>query len=531
MSSRPDPADHPQPPAGGLTRRQILAAGGAGLGGLALGGVLSACGTKQAASTAGGTFDYTLRAQRTTVQLGSRTAATWTYDGRLPGPEIRLTQGRPVRVRVINELDVPTSVHWHGIRLQNKADGVPGFTQAAIKPGGDFVYQFTPPDAGTYMLHSHSGMQLDRGLYAPVIVQPVRQALSYDVDATLMFDDWLDGLAGTPDKRLAQLRASGMQMGAGGMSSMSTGTGMSGMTTATPTGQMGMARHTSLSGKAPTAASLARMANLLEAGKLDPGDVPDYPLYLVNGRPPADPHTILARTGDRVRLRLINPSADTMYCVFVERHPLDVIAADGQPVTAVRTDALVLAMGERYDVLLSARGGTPARIIAVPLGKKGRAVAVLRFRGSNRAAPAAGAAFTMPRRVLSYEDLRTIAAPDPKLTSPVRTIRLDLAMGDGPYTWTIGGQAFPKADTINITRGEHVRFVMNNTTKMPHPMHLHGHSFHVGGITGPLKDTALSVPGRQLTLDWVAENPGTWAYHCHNAYHQEAGMMRRIQVT
>lgn len=71
---------------------------------------------------------------------------------------------------------------------------------------------------------------------------------------------------------------------------------------------------------------------------------------------------------------------------------------------------------------------------------------------------------------------------------------------------------------------------MRNRTMMPHPMHMHGHSFSVGGDGGPLKDTALAVPMRELVLDWTADNPGSWAYHCHNVYHQEAGMMRRVEV-
>lgn len=96
--------------------------------------------------------------------------------------------------------------------------------------------------------------------------------------------------------------------------------------------------------------------------------------------------------------------------------------------------------------------------------------------------------------------------------------------------WTIGGQAFPDVEPIRVRRGEHVRFVMRNRTTIPHPMHLHGHAFSVGGPDGPIKDTAVALPMRELTLDWTADNPGSWAYHCHNAYHQEAGMMRRVDV-
>jgi FtsP/CotA-like multicopper oxidase with cupredoxin domain len=523
MNDPSSPHDPPVPPADardqGATRRELLVGGAAAAGTVALGGLLSACGGSSS-TAAGGKADYTIRAKAAEVDLGGRKVTTWTYDGVLPGPELRLKQGRAVRIRLINELDAPTSIHWHGLRIANAADGVPGMTQKAVAPGSEYVYTFTPPDAGTFMFHSHVGMQLDRGLYGPLIVEPASEPGAYDQDVVLLIDDWLDGLAGTPDARLAKLRASGMQMG--GMHMGSTGTN----------GARGKdGRHTALSGSAPRDASLARMANLLEGGKLDPGDVPDYPLYLINGQPPSAPTTVSVRRGDRVRLRLINPSADTIYCVFVEGHELQVIAADGMPVKPVTTDALVLGMGERYDVLVDAKGSGIARIAALPLGKRGRAISLLRYRGATGNAPAENAPLPAPRRVLSYSDLQPISsAVAPTPGSSPRVIRLDLAMGKGRYVWTIGGQAFPKADPIKVSRGEHIQFVMRNTTMMPHPMHLHGHSFRVGS-EGPLKDTALAIPKQELTLDWVADNHGTWAYHCHNAYHQEAGMMRRVVVS
>lgn len=511
-----------------LTRRELIVAGGAGAGVIAAGGLLAGCGSASPRPA-----DLTIHAMRSDVQLGARRAATWTYGGHLPGRTVRLKQGKPVRIRLVNDLDEPTSIHWHGIRLRNAADGVPGFTQKAVAPGEDFVYEFTPPDEGTYMLHSHVGTQLDRGLYAPLIVEPRRESLSYDREAVLMFDDWLDGVDGTPDLQLAKLRASGMsmdamKMGSGAMGGASGGMDMgSSSTDAAP----GSRPHTNLAGDPPGADSLARLANALEAGRLDPGDVRGYPLFLVNGRPPEDPTTVTARRGDRLRLRLINPSADTLFCVFVEGHELEVVRADGLAVRPVRTDALVLGMGERYDVMVETRTGVAARIVGVPLGKKGRAVALLRYAGAKGRAPAAEAPLRMPRRVLSYEDLKPAeAAGRPVADGNPRVIRLDLGMGEGRYVWTIGGQAFPKADAVRVKRGEHVRFVMRNQSMMPHPMHLHGHVFAVGGPDGPLKDTAVALPMRELSLDWVADNPGTWAYHCHNVYHQEAGMMRRVEV-
>ncbi len=510
---RPDDDDRPDSDSDPrITRRRALV-GGAGVAGaaaLAAYGLTSGKDAKGPTAASLGRADFVLRPGKSTVELGARKAETWTYGGALPGRELRLKQGERVRIRVDNGLPEPTSIHWHGIRLRNPADGVPGLTQKAIAPGASFLYDFTPPDAGTYFFHSHQGMQLDRGLHAALIIEPKREELSYDSEAVLVLDDWLDGVAGSPDKQLAQLKGRGMNMGA--------------MAAPPPPGSP-KGRHTTLDGRAPGPDHLAQLANLMEQKKLDVGDV-TYPMFLINGRPPEDPVQVVARKGDRVRLRLINAAADTTFLFFVEGRPLTVTHTDGAPIEHVRTDALVLGMAERYDVLVELGAADSQRIVALPLGKPSRAVGVLRRKGTTTRALPADAPLAVPPRVASYSDMKDPARP-PALTD-VRETRLDLAFRM-PYVWTIGGQAFPKADVIEAERGQAQRFVMRNTTTMPHPMHLHGHSFRPAG-GGPLKDTILVLPKRETAVEWVADNPGTWAFHCHNAYHMESGMFRKVRV-
>ena len=520
-----------------FTRRRLLVVAGsatavAGIGGgYGLSRLLGDGGGDGAAVLPAPTL--TLRARADEVELGRRRAATWTY-GELPGRELRLRAGEPVRIRVVNDLPEPTTIHWHGIRLANAADGVPGMTQEPIAPGDSFDYVFTPPDPGTFIYHSHVGTQLDRGLYGALIVEPRREELDYDAEAVLLFDDWLDGIAGTPDGKLAELREQmamgggmgGMNMGGGGMGGMGSGGGMgrgSGM------GMGAGFRHTGLDGRAPSGDHLAALANALDAGRWDAGDV-RHPVYLVNGRPPEAPAAVRVRKGERVRLRLINPSSDAIFCVFVEGHPLTVVRADGGPVEPVETDAVMLGMGERYDVLIDVRESGYARVVGTPLGKRGRAVALLRTGDAAGAPPRSGAPLMLPRRIASYADLRDADGVPP--TGGARTIPLDLGMRHGRYEWTIGGQAFPKADPIRVPRGERIRFVMRNRTTMPHPMHLHGHDVRavLGAGLGARKDTILVAPRRELAVEWLADNPGAWAFHCHNAYHAAAGMMRRVDV-
>lgn len=522
------------PPDPKLTRRRLLVIAGAGAGALATGGVLAAVRGDDDTQVAA---DLVLRASRGEIELGRRRVETMLYDGRLPGREIRLRQGRAARIRVVNDLDVPTSVHWHGIRLDNRADGVPGLTQDPIEPGESFVYVFTPPDAGTYIYHSHVGTQLDRGLYGALIVEPRREELAYDREAVLLLDDWLDGIDRDPDRTLRELRRNGMAMGGGaGMQGMAgqgaDARGHGGMQMDSGPAMRAARRgeHRRLDGGAPDLDHLAGMANAMQAGATDPGDV-RHPLYLINGRVPEDPDIVAVRRGDRLRLRVVNPSADTIFRVFVEDHELTITHADGLAVQPVETEALVVGMGERYDVLIEARRDGVARIVAEPLGKPGRAVALLRYAGSRAKAPRPGAPVRQPRRVASYGDLEPVEPV--RSGAAARSIALPLGL-QMPYTWTVGGQAFPDADPVRIRRGETVRFEMTNRTTMPHPMHLHGHSFRqiVGGkAAGALKDTILVPPQWTTTIEWLADNPGAWAFHCHNAYHAEAGMMRRVDVT
>ncbi len=379
-----------------------MVAGAGAAGALAVGG----WGLSRLLSDPQAANEFVLRPRAETVELGRRTVRTWTYGAGVPGPELRVKQGERVRVRVENGLPEETTVHWHGVRVENTMDGVPDMPLKPIAPGDSFVYDFVPPDAGTYWFHPHVGMQLDRGLYGALIVEPQQETLSYDTEATLVLDDWLDGIAGTPDEALDRLLVEGMQMpGMSGMSGHDM-SGMSGMTDMSGMGGFGMGiggmdlqalgdgtlsipgPYVTLAGEDPLSGTLPALANLLAGKELDAGDV-RFPLYLVNGRAPADPFAVQVTRGDRLRLRLVNAAADTLFSFSVDDHPLTLVASDGQAVDPVRSDAVLLGMGERADVLLDADRPGAYRMVASPLGKKGQAVATLRYRGAPRATTAA----------------------------------------------------------------------------------------------------------------------------------------------
>ncbi|MGQ9569573.1 MAG: multicopper oxidase domain-containing protein [Thermodesulfovibrionales bacterium] len=156
-----------------------------------------------------------LNASVTTVNIGTgKSFKAWTYKGRIPGPEIRLKEEEIVRVILKNNLPEDTTIHWHGLPVPNKMDGVPNVTQKTVKPGEIFIYEFEAAPPGTYIYHFHAYYQLDRGLYGSLIVEPRREEESYDRDYSLVLEDWfqIDG-AGPEASKAGRIRpAIGMGM-------------------------------------------------------------------------------------------------------------------------------------------------------------------------------------------------------------------------------------------------------------------------------------------------------------------------------
>ena len=489
-----------------ITRRQFLGLIGLGAGVLVLGGYGVLSGSEQralpqisSAANTNRTREYSFDAAALDFEVGGQNVSTWGYNGTVPGPEIRLTEGDTLRVTVVNNLPEETTIHWHGVKAPNAMDGVPNITQSPIKSGEDFTYEFQVPTAGSYIYHSHAGLQLDRGLYGPLIIEPTQEELSYDREYTLLLDDWLDGVSGTPENALKELQSSG---GMGGMMGSS--------------GSM-------MGGSGGTGA-------MMQGGMAGP--TLSYPNYLINGRTADDPETLKVRQGEQVRLRLMNPAAETIFRVAVAGHKLTVTHADGLPVESIDVDTLLIGMGERYDVLLEADNPGVWQVAAAPEGKSGMARALLRYEENSQSSPpaASNAPSEFMGKLLTYKDLIAKGLASFSGT-PDRTHALTLSGGmmQG-YEWTINGQAYPNADPLAVQKGEWVRLELQNMSMMAHPMHLHGHSFQVanGSGSGPYKDTALVDPMGSIGFDFVADNPGDWAFHCHNIYHMESGMIRVV---
>lgn len=429
--------------------------------------------------------DVRLTATVGTVDLGGLTVTTWTYGGVVPGTPIRVKAGEVVRATLTNRLPQHTTVHWHGLALRNDADGVPGITQPPIAAGAEHVYQFTAANPGTYWFHPHAGAQLDRGLYAPLIVEDPHEPLAYDDEWIVVLDDWLDGVQGrTPDTQLAELRKGMMDMAGGHM--------------------MGAGSSYLLGG--------------------DAGDV-SYPHYVINGRLPTAPAGYQGKSGTRLRLRIINAGGDTAFRVAVGGHRMRVTHTDGYPTQPADTDALLIGMGERYDVLVTLADGV-FPLVALAEGKDATALALLRT-----GAGAAPAAPVRPKeldgKLVAYRNLTPADAVRLPTRDTDRTIELKLTGDMMNYNWAFNNHTFDPTRIEPIRAGERVRLNLTNTTQMWHPIHLHGHTF-AAGDSGLRKDTAIVLPGQTLPIMFDADNPGRWMVHCHNIYHAEAGMMTQL---
>jgi FtsP/CotA-like multicopper oxidase with cupredoxin domain len=259
----------------------------------------------------------------------------------------------------------------------------------------------------------------------------------------------------------------------------------------------------------------------------------DYQTYLINGRSPEFPFEFAAKKGERLRFRVMNPSGSSIYRFAIAGHKLNVTHADSLPVKPVEVDTFEIAPGERYDVLVNADNPGVWAVAAVPAdeGKGNGGFALLKYSDAQgTSSPSANQVPTeLTGRRLSYDQLVSLE-PMPQSKAPERSIDVTLSGGMMSYEWTINGETYPNAAPFEIRAGERIRLNMLNRSMMRHPMHLHGHSYRIlhrkAGNNAPLKDTVIVNHMERVEVEFLADNPGDWAFHCHNAYHLDTGMMR-----
>ncbi|WP_119682026.1 multicopper oxidase family protein [Indioceanicola profundi] len=472
-----------------LSRRRLLLAGG----GLAAGFVLPRANLFAAESNA--TIHLNAGPGTASVVGPDRPqTAVWAYNGRVPGPEIRIRQGDRLRVVVTNSLDEETTVHWHGIRTPNAMDGVPHLTQKPIAPGETFLYEFDAVDAGTfwYHPHHHSHVQVGRGLYGPLIVEE-RDPIQVDRDVTWVLDDW----------RLLE--------------------------------------------DASISNDFGNFMDMSHAGRV--GNT-----VTINGRVVDE---VPVRAGERVRLRLINAANGRIFGLRFKGHSPRIIAIDGHGVEPHEPadGRVVLAPAQRIDLVLDMEGGPNARTEVVDDFYEGLAyrLADLAY-GAEPPLRSAGsdAPVRLPANPVAEPDLANAVRHAVTLGGGMMGMMAG-AMVHGRMTdmrsmtrhgmaWAINGVTHDHAQghvmdpIFTLKRNQTCVIAVANDTVWHHPMHLHGHTFRVLSRNGEptryreWQDTVLLSPRERIEIAFVADNPGDWMFHCHILEHQAAGMMSAIRV-
>ncbi len=290
--------------------------------------------------------------------VGGRRGPGVAVNGSVPGPLIRLTEGQNVRLNVTNNLGVDSSIHWHGLLVPFQYDGVPGISFPGIGPGKTFVYEFPIRQAGTYWYHSHSGLQEQSGHYGPMIIEPRGgEPIPVDRDYILLLSEFT-----TLDPHFI-------------MNRLRTGGGYFNY------------RQNTLTDKYPMSAEERRMWGQMRMMPTDIADIgaPTF-TFLANGRGPGEGMEYLFRPGERVRLRIINGSAQSFFNVRIPGLAMSVIATDGQPVRPVEVDELQIGTAETYDVIVEPGVASAYTIVAESMERSGMALATLASAPGERAA-------------------------------------------------------------------------------------------------------------------------------------------------
>ncbi len=414
----------------------------------------------------------------------------WGYDGRVPGPTLRVRQNEWVHARLVNRLTTETSVHWHGVRIDNAMDGVAGLTQDAVAPDESFDYRFRLPDAGTFWYHAHSRSweQVARGLYGLLIVDEA-EPVAVDRDLTFVIDDWrLDDEAQIHE------------------------------------------------------ASFGSLHDWAHGGRLGQW-------VTINGRPF---ERFEVRRGQRLRLRVVNTANARVFTLdFADLAPR-VIALDGQPVAPQRLEGhLQIAPAQRVDLLIDVTQDAGA-VLPVAAVTRSDMLPVAQFEvareetGAVVFEPFVGLAANplatgleldaAERAVLVMEGGAMGGMASAMLDGQQLSLR-ELAQRGAVWAFN-GSVGMTDEPLVSTRRGRTVVIDVHNRNRWPHAMHLHGHHFRVvtrDGVaqaaTTPWRDTELLQAGESVGLAFVADNPGKWLLHCHMLEHQAAGMKTWFEVT
>jgi FtsP/CotA-like multicopper oxidase with cupredoxin domain len=511
------------------------------------------------------TVRYDLYVRDTIVTFGDKPKRAIAVNGQIPMPTLTFTEGDNAEIYVHNELKESTSLHWHGLMLPNKEDGVPNLTQMPIEPGTTHKYTFPIIQHGTHWYHSHSGLQEQIGMYGNFIMLkkvPSPSGRAEGGDST--FRKGIDDLPTIP-----VILSEWTDVNPNNVHRM--------LHNATDWFAIQKGTTQSYAEAIQQGHFKTKIAN--EWKRMNAMDVSDiyYEKFLINGK--NESQLLQFKGGAKVRLRISNGGASTYFWLTYAGGKITVVSNDGNDVEPVEVDRLLIAVSETYDVIVSIPANNTSYEFLATSEDRTKSASLYIGDGIKQLTS------TLPKlkyfegmkmmnsmmkmngdlndmgMSMSYNkmDMNSVmypeASPNPseggeqkpdivtlnyamlksptKTTlpkdAPVKELKFELTGNMNRYVWSLDNKVVSETDKILIKKGENVRITIYNGSMMRHPMHLHGHDFRV--LNGqedyaPLKNTIDIMPMETDVIEFNANAEGDWFFHCHILYHMMAGMGR-----
>ncbi len=426
--------------------------------------------------------DYSLKLEPCTIEIAPGILVkTTAYNGQVPGPVLRLKEGRPVRIDVTNATPNEDLVHWHGLAIDSLNDGAMEEGSPMIQPGAVLQYAFTPQPSGTRWYHTHAGAgsNLTLGTYSGqfgfLLVAGREDPAPYDQEINLAIHHWEPSFV-------------------------------------------------------PMVETM-RMQS--ENAPLTTGSDVGYKYATINQHMLGAGEPIRVKQGQRVLMRLLNASATENAVLALPGHTFKILAMDGNPVPNPKeVEVLSLAVAERVDAIVEMKS-PGVWILGSTLEKERRMGLgiVIEYAGQTGKPQ-----WREPKPIeWDYTQFaRTGTAPEPDKTF-VLTFRDSGPLNGSKFdTWTINNKSWPDTERLQVQRGKRYRLVFRNGSGDQHPMHLHRHTFEVTKIgdkntRGLMKDVINVMPLDSVAVDFIANNPGDTLMHCHQQLHMDYGFMQLIQ--
>ncbi len=535
---------------------------------------------------------YELYLKDTTVNYAGKAKRAIAANGQIPMPTLEFTAGDTAEIVVHNQLKEGTAIHWHGLFLPNKEDGIPHLTQMPIKPGASFTYRFPIIQHGTHWYHSHAGLQEQIGMYGSFIMhkraddETFRNGIDDLPSIPIILSEWTN-LKPENVHRMLHNASDWFAIKKGATQSYSE---------AIRSGHF----------KTKVTNEWKRML------AMDVSDV-YYERVLMNGRHLTELKNVDGKplkAGDKVRLRISNGGASSYFWLRYAGGKMSVVASDGNDVEPVEVDRLLIAVSETYDVVVAipeegkafefmatTEDRTQSTSYFIGDGEKqyvGDMPRLKYFEGMkmmndmmkmNGDLDDMGMDMSlqqMDMNVVMYPEItgeekkkdkskiqddhvehhnhgmdidddtngNQAGAPSDIVTlnygmlkspynttlpkeAPVKELEFTLTGNMNRYVWSMDNKILAETDKIAVKKGEILRITIYNNSMMRHPMHLHGFDFRIinaAGERSPLKNVMDIMPMETNTIEFLANEEGDWFFHCHILYHMMAGMNRVFAI-